>query len=41
MPSWSDDPVRDEMAWQAYMSEEDEEITAEEYWADEREDDWR
>ena len=43
-PSWTDDPVRDEMAWQEYLEESndyDDEMTADEYWADAREDDWR
>lgn len=42
MPSWTDDPVRDEMAWQEYLEEsndyDDDDEDADTYWADARED---
>ena len=37
-PMWTDDPVRDEMAWQAYLEEQNSQSDEDDYdpWRDER-----
>lgn len=38
-PMWTDDPVRDEMAWQSYLEDcrdYDEDYDEADYWEDER-----